>query len=119
MLVTIVAVPNADNTGLDLDRLEKVEDLPDEVGRNMLNIGTAREPSAEELGAYEKAQAEDSYNNDGEIPAGLTQAQNTTGQDEVIAAPDRPARTAKKAAPPADVPAEPSGDTPVGGPEAA
>ncbi len=58
MLVTIVAIANADNTGLDLDRLEKVEDLPDDVARQMLWVGTAREPSDEELDAYEKAQAE-------------------------------------------------------------
>ena len=57
MLVTIVAVPNADNTGLDIERLEKVEDLPDEVGRQMLDIGTAREPSDGELDAYHAKQA--------------------------------------------------------------
>jgi hypothetical protein len=56
-LVTIVAIPNADNTGLDLDRLEKVEDLDPEIARNMLHYGTAREPSDEELAAYRKTQA--------------------------------------------------------------
>ncbi|MER7280415.1 hypothetical protein ABT369_38860 [Dactylosporangium sp. NPDC000244] len=52
MLVTIVAVPNADNTGLDVDRLEQVEDLPTEVALKMLEVGTARQPSEAELAAY-------------------------------------------------------------------
>lgn len=52
MLVTIVAVANADNTGLDLDRLERVEDLPDDLALNMLHFGTAREPSEAELANY-------------------------------------------------------------------
>lgn len=129
MLVTIVAIANADNTGLDLDRLEKVEDLPEEVARTMLQIGTARKPSDEELDEYEKAQAKDSdgYDNGGELPAGPAQARNTTGQDVVVTAPDRPARTAKRAAAPvetapavADADAEPpAGTTPGDGPEAA
>lgn len=53
MLVTIVAVPTADNTGLDADRAEKVEDITDELAVKMLQIGTAREPSAEDLDAYQ------------------------------------------------------------------
>jgi hypothetical protein len=56
MLVTIVAVPNADNTGLDPDRVEKVEDLHDDVARPMLDLGTARLPSDDELAAYHQAQ---------------------------------------------------------------
>jgi hypothetical protein len=56
MLVTIVAVANADNTGLDLDRLEKVEDLPDEVALKMLDFGSARQPSDDELAAYREQQ---------------------------------------------------------------
>ncbi len=63
MLVTIVAIANADNTGLDLDRLEKVEDLPAEVARKMLDIGTAREPSDSELEKYHAAQAETAERN--------------------------------------------------------
>lgn len=72
MLVTIVAIANADNTGLDLDRLEKVEDVPDEVARKMLDIGTARESSGDELDAYHKAQATPVYDNGGALPSGLT-----------------------------------------------
>lgn len=56
MLVTIVAVPNADNTGLDPDRVEKVEDLHPDVARPMLDLGTARLPSDNELAAYREGQ---------------------------------------------------------------
>ncbi|MGI5247772.1 hypothetical protein [Dactylosporangium sp. CA-139066] len=56
MLVTIVVVPNADNTGLDPDRMGRVEDIPDEVAVKMLQMGTAREPSTGELDAYRTAQ---------------------------------------------------------------
>lgn len=59
MLVTIVAVAKADNSGLDLDRLEKVEDLPDEVARKMVDIGTARESSDGELETYHGKPASD------------------------------------------------------------
>lgn len=55
MLVTIVAVPNADNTGIDLARVEKVENIPAEVARRMVDLGTARLPSDEELQAYREA----------------------------------------------------------------
>lgn len=54
MLVTIVAVANKDNTGLDLDRLEKVEDLDPEIAQKMLDGGTGRVPSESELAAYRK-----------------------------------------------------------------
>ena len=64
MLVTIVAVPNADNTGIDKDRVEKVEDVPDEVARRMVDLGTAREPSDDELAAYHKAQDGDTSQDD-------------------------------------------------------
>lgn len=56
-LVTIVYVPTPDKRGPDVSRMEKVEDLPDEVARMMLNDGTAREPSEDELAAYRDAQA--------------------------------------------------------------
>lgn len=56
MLVTIVSVANADNTGLDLDRLEKVEDHEPEVARKMVDSGSARLPSDDELEDYRKAQ---------------------------------------------------------------
>ncbi|GAA0719866.1 hypothetical protein Drose_06160 [Dactylosporangium roseum] len=57
MLVTIVVVPNADNTGMDVDRMGKVEDIPDEVAVKMLQMGTAREPSVEELDTYDRDRA--------------------------------------------------------------
>ena len=56
MLVTIVAVPNADNTGIDTDRVEKVENIPAEVARRMVDLGTARLPSEDELEKYREAQ---------------------------------------------------------------
>ncbi|GAA2346947.1 hypothetical protein [Dactylosporangium salmoneum] len=56
MLVTIVAVPNADNTGLDVERMEKVEDLAPELALKMLEGGTARQPSEAELAAYHEQQ---------------------------------------------------------------
>lgn len=55
MLVTIVAIANADNTGLDLDRLEKVEDLDPEIAWKMLDVGTGRVPSEKELAVYREA----------------------------------------------------------------
>lgn len=57
MLVTIVYVPTADLRGPDLDRMEKVEDVVDELARMMLGDGTARMPSEDELAAYEEAQS--------------------------------------------------------------
>ena len=56
MLVTIVAVPLPDNSGLDVARLEKVEDLHPEIAQKMLDVGTARIPSSDELTAYHDAQ---------------------------------------------------------------
>ncbi|GAA2636890.1 hypothetical protein GCM10010399_82520 [Dactylosporangium fulvum] len=56
MLVTIVVVPNADNTDMDRDRMGRVEDLPDEVAVQMLQAGTAREPSDDELDTYDRDQ---------------------------------------------------------------
>lgn len=98
MLVTIVAVANADNTGLDLDRLEKVEDLPDEVARPMLDIGTARKPSDEELDKYHASQVknDETYDNGGELPAGTAEARNDTGQSVAVSLPDRATRPTKK-----------------------
>jgi hypothetical protein len=52
MLVHIVVATLPDNSGLDLDRMGTVEDLEPEVARGMLNSGTAREPSEDEIAAY-------------------------------------------------------------------
>lgn len=84
MLVTIVAVPNAANTGLDVDRLEKVEDLPADVARRMLEVGTAREPSDAELAAYHKAPESAGLDNGGTLPAGLPEVRNDTGKPEPV-----------------------------------
>lgn len=76
MLVTIVAVPLPDNSGLDLDRLEKVEDIHPELALKMLDGGTARIPSSAELAAYRDAQlardAKPPYDNGGHLPGSLT-----------------------------------------------
>lgn len=56
MLVKIVAVANRNNTGLDLDRLQKVEDIHPEIAQKMLDGGTAVLPTSEELAAYREAQ---------------------------------------------------------------
>lgn len=55
MLVTIVYVPTPDLRGPDLSRMEKVEDLDPELARMMLADGTARQPSDDELAAYEES----------------------------------------------------------------
>jgi hypothetical protein len=52
VLVVIVIAPNADNTGPDLDRIGKVEDIPDEIARTMLDLGTARKPTGVELATH-------------------------------------------------------------------
>jgi hypothetical protein len=73
MLVTIVAVANADNTGLDLDRLEKVEDLDPDVANQMIQGGTGRVPSEKELAAYREtlnAKPQALYDNGGDLPSG-------------------------------------------------
>lgn len=93
MLVTIVVVPNADNTGLDPDRMGKVEDIPDEVAVKMLQMGTAREPSADELDTHHKAQTADAGD---ERPGD----QADDGAGEAATAGQPPAkRPAMKAAP--------------------
>lgn len=55
MLVHIVYVPDADLRGPDLDRINRVEDVPDEVGRLMLGDGAARTPTDVELAAYQES----------------------------------------------------------------
>ncbi len=99
MLVTIVMVPNADNTGPDLDRLEKVEDLDLQVAQNMLQYGTARVPSDEELAEYRKThpdggeQAEAATEVPAETPPGVFAPKFKVGRSE-------------QAPPTTDVPAE-------------
>jgi hypothetical protein len=57
MLVTIVYVPTADRMGPDTARMGKVEDVPDDLARQMVNFGEARVPTEDELAAYEEARA--------------------------------------------------------------
>lgn len=55
MLVWIVYVPDAARRGPDIERMNRVEDLPDELGRLMIGDGTARKPTDDEAAAYRKA----------------------------------------------------------------
>lgn len=55
MLVLIVCVANPDNTGLDLDRVNTVEDLPEEIAQKMIDGGSGRVPNEAELAAYRDA----------------------------------------------------------------
>lgn len=75
MLVTIVYVPTPDMRGPDLTRMEKVEDIPDEVARRMLADGSAREPSEAELAAHNGGAQ---LKNDGASPASATKADIAT-----------------------------------------
>lgn len=53
-LVWIVYVPTADRLAPDTTRMNKVEDLPDELARLMVGDGSARWPSEDEVAAYEE-----------------------------------------------------------------
>ena len=55
MLVHIVIVATPDRSGPDLTRMGKLEEIPDDLARLMLDNGTARLPSDEELAAYEQS----------------------------------------------------------------
>lgn len=118
MLVTIVAVPNADNTGLDTDRMEKVEDLHPDVARPMLDLGTARLPSEEELDVYRKARLAEQGAADGsdtvETQDDHADASTETAGQNLAFTPrfaTTPSRTAKRAA--ATAPAENTPGTPA------
>jgi hypothetical protein len=90
MLVTVVAVANADNTGLDLDRLEKVEDLPDEIAQKMLDGGTGRKPSESELATYREAlnaEPQAPYDNGGNLPAGIAPILSETSSPSITSLP--------------------------------
>jgi hypothetical protein len=52
-LIWITYVPDADRRGPDLTRMNKVEEVPDELARMMLQDGSAREATPEELAAHE------------------------------------------------------------------
>jgi hypothetical protein len=87
VLVVIVIAPNADNTGPDLDRIGKIEDIPDEIARTMLDLGTARKPTDEELMEHEAVSTQDSpaveYDSGGALPPGLTVAYNDGDLDRL------------------------------------
>ncbi len=114
MLVTIVAVPNADITGIHLDRVEKVENLPAEVARRMVDLGTARLPSEEELEAYREAKIAEVDRQVAEAETEPADADNS-GPDAdgtVTPTPATTTRTSKKTAASAEPPtAATSGDT--------
>lgn len=91
MLVTIVAVGRPDGLGLDLDRLEKVEDLDPDIANQMILGGTGRVPSEKELAAYRdalNAKPQAPYDNGGKLPPSLAAVANETSNPIIIAAPE-------------------------------
>ncbi len=110
MLVTIVSVANADNTGLDLNRLEKVEDVNPEVARKMLDGGSARLPSDDELETYRKAQIADVERRVAEAETERAGTRDGDAPAEVESTPTTSAstRTAKKATAPTVEQADPA-----------
>lgn len=52
MLVHIVVATLPDNSAMDTERMGKVEDLDPEIARAMVNAGTGRIPTEEELAEY-------------------------------------------------------------------
>jgi hypothetical protein len=91
MLVTVVAVGRPDGLGLDLDRLEKVEDLDPEIAQKMLDGGTGRVPSEAELKAYHDArQAKDNEpapGSDGEASPVLAEVDAETSNPRITPLP--------------------------------
>jgi Mrp family chromosome partitioning ATPase len=57
MLVFIVYAVDADRRGPDLERMNRVEDVDDDLGRLLLQTGEARQPTDEERAAFETARA--------------------------------------------------------------
>lgn len=55
--IWITYVPDAERRGPDLTRMNRVEEVPDELARMMVGDGSAREATAEELAAYEERAA--------------------------------------------------------------
>jgi hypothetical protein len=60
MLVWIVYAVTADRRGPDVERMNRVEDVSDELGRWLLQTGEAREPTDEESAAFQSGADEDS-----------------------------------------------------------
>jgi hypothetical protein len=53
VLVWIVYVPDAEKRGPDLSRMNRVEEVPDELGRMMIGDGSARAVTDEERADFE------------------------------------------------------------------
>lgn len=53
MLVFVVYVPDAEKRGPDLSRMNRVEEVPDELGRMMIGDGSARAVTDEERADWE------------------------------------------------------------------
>jgi hypothetical protein len=92
VLVWIVAAALPDNSGMDVERINKVEDLHPELARAMLGNGTGREPTADEVAEYERQQAKRD-NADGET------AEEPEAQPEQLTA-EAPARKTRGEKPP-------------------
>lgn len=78
MLVYIVYAPTADMLGPDVERMNRVEEMPDEVGRMWIAGGSARVPTAEELAAYEEQRQV-------EAKAGEAEDLTTLRKDDLVA----------------------------------
>lgn len=55
-LVWIVYAPTADKMGPDVERMNRVEEMPAELKRMWIADGSGREPTAGEVAAYEETQ---------------------------------------------------------------
>lgn len=108
MLVHIVVATLPDNSAMDTSRMGTVEDLDPEIARAMLNAGTGRLPTDEELAAYRgdnPEQVDDSKPVDGPrpvadepytpIPAAEWQAQQADTQQAEAAPAEKAARPRK------------------------
>lgn len=110
MLVFVVVATLPDNSAMDVDRMNKVEDIPDDLARAMLNAGTARQPTEAELAEYRGEHPEadedkpvdgprpyvddtplEQFDNGGDLQPGLAQEKNATAKPvQVESAPKRP-----------------------------
>lgn len=80
MLVHIVIVPTPDRSGPDLTRIGTLEDIPDDLARVMLNSGTARLPTDDELAARPQGEAR--------VPVGGQPAKSTSRRDAAAGTSD-------------------------------
>lgn len=76
--IWITYVPDAERRGPDLTRMNRVEEVPDELARMMVGDGSAREATPDELAAYEEQAAV-------EAKAGEIEDLSSLKKDELLA----------------------------------